>query len=247
VLAAALATMLALPAYRKLGAASLATRDLATSLVAQVDGVGYLVRGPLLTLRTNIDPDIALSAFAVEWWALATALAVAIVVAGCAVWRVPTRAAAQGDWQALAGVACGWFLVQLAPTNSLLARFDLANDRQLYLALIAPAVVVVVLAGRLPARAATAVVAVLVATFAGATLIRNLDYQSEVALWEATARASPAKARVHHNLGYALALAGDREGARSAYRRALELDPAFARAELNLRDVEAAGRAAPVR
>ena len=32
-----------------------------------------------------------------------------------------------------------WFLLWLAPTNSLLARLDLVNDRQLYVALAGPA------------------------------------------------------------------------------------------------------------
>ncbi len=65
-------------------------------------------------------------------------------------------------------------------------------------------------------------------------MARNLDYRSEIALWQATARHSPGKARVHNNLGYAYAQAGRANEARHAYQRALQIDPKNVQTRANL-------------
>ena len=70
------------------------------------------------------------------------------------------------------------------------------------------------------------------------TFARNNVYRSEIALWEDTARHSPAKARVFNNLGFAYQSANRREDARKAYVRALELDPDYLKAENNLRELD---------
>jgi len=95
--------------------------------------------------------------------------------------------------------------------------------------------------GRVPAGA---VACVLCATFAVATWMRNTDYRSEVALWQATVRDSPRKARAWLNLGYAYRLDGDALRAASAYRCALALDPANAQALIDL-DLVAPGDTTP--
>jgi hypothetical protein len=244
------------PAYRRLAAASLDTRGPLANLAAQVDGVAYLITGPLLRLRVNIDPDIPLTGFGPQWWLAAAVLAALGLVTARALSARPgataggdVAGAAEADaavgrvaWRSpLAGFALAWFLLHLAPTNSLLARFDLANDRQLYLALIGPALLV---AAAVPAwstqrrhRGGWSVVvpALVVATLLGAaTIARNRDYASEVALWEATVRATPAKARAWNNLGYAYEQAGRRGDARRAYQQALALDPDHYKARSNL-------------
>ena len=66
------------------------------------------------------------------------------------------------------------------------------------------------------------------------TLVRNLDYASEIALWDATVRASPGKARAWNNRGYAWQQAGDVLRARADYERALAVDPAYDKARANL-------------
>jgi len=76
------------------------------------------------------------------------------------------------------------------------------------------------------------------AVLAFVTAARNADYRSEQALWSAAARSSPNKARVWNNLGYAHALAGDLQAARSAYAKALQLDPAHGKAAANLRALD---------
>ena len=111
----------------------------------------------------------------------------------------------------------------------------MANDRQLYLALIGPAAILAAaIWGVLPRRAALVSAGILALALGGATAMRNADYRTEVSLWEATVRVSPHMARAWNNLGYAYQLAGDAEAARLAYRRALGLDPFHVKARANL-------------
>jgi len=232
-LALALVAIFALPAYRELVAVSLSLRSPLANLAAQVDGLAYLIAGPLLTLRLAIDPDLGPHMLGAAWVAEAAILA-GLLGAGCAWLRR----------RPLAGFAILWFFLELAPTNSLLARRDLANDRHLYLALLGPALVLGALLTRLP-RGRLAGIGVLAVVLAGATALRNRDYRSEIALWEATVRVAPGKARVWNNLGFAYQSAGERERARAAYARAVALDPEHYKARVNL-DLLDDRRAAPV-
>lgn len=230
VLAAAALAALAVPGYRRLLEGSISARSLWDNLLTQIDGVCYLIAVPLLSLRTNIDPDLPVHGSADPLLLLRGALLLALAAGGFALLRRRT-------WL---GFGILWLFLHLLPTNSVLPRLDVANDRHLYLAVIGPALMLAALLGRLrrPALHAGAVAAT-VAVLASATLVRNLDYRSEVTLWQATARASPHKARVWNNLGYAHALAGDAAAARAAYARALLLEPAHARAAANLRALDA--------
>lgn len=219
------AAVLALPSYRQLLATSLSLRGPADNLVAQVDAVGYLIAHPLLTLRVNFDPDLVpRSAIDAGWVARAAAL-VALAAAGVVQLR-------RRPWL---GFAILWFLLALAPTHGPIARYELANDRQLYLAIVGPALAAgVLLAGWRKRAAANATLAALSLILALATFVRVTDYASETRLWEATVRAAPGNARAWNNLGQAREVAGDLSGARDAYRRALEIDPAHAKARGNL-------------
>ena len=225
VLGVALAALALSPTYQRLLRESLATRSPLENLRAQVEGVAYLVTRPLLTLRVNFDPDVAIPASAdAGWWLAALAIGAAIALGLATLRRVP--------W-----LGCGllWFFLHLAPTNALVARYDLVNDRQLYLALVGPALIVGMALARIASPVVRNVVAgALCVALGTATLVRNTDYASELALWQATVRASPHKSRPWNNLGWALQQAGDRDGARAAYVRALELDSANFRARANL-------------
>jgi len=114
--------LLAIADYRNLLQHSLAIRSIGENLQLQVAGQFYLLTQPLLLLRTNIDPDISLSAplLLVQAAALLTLLFI-----GLWQWRQGRR------W---IGFGIFWFFLHLLPTNSLLPRNDIANDRQLYLA-----------------------------------------------------------------------------------------------------------------
>jgi tetratricopeptide (TPR) repeat protein len=217
----------ALPAYRRLFAVSLATRGPLANLAAQVEGIAYLVTHPLATLRVDIDPDIRVPGALDAGW-LATALVLVGVLA------LGLRLLPRVRW---AGFAVLWFFLALAPTNGPLARLDVANDRQLYLALVGPAFVLAILATRHGGRVARVAIAAVALACGVATAVRNTDYRSEVALWSATARASPGKARVWNNLGYAYRQAGRDDLARAAFNEALRLDPDDHKARLNRRDL----------
>ena len=238
VLAAAGAAALATPGYHVFFSVSLATRDVAAQAMGQLLAHGYLLTHPLVGW-TNIDPDLQVPAA----WSpvlVACALFLAALVA------VMIHARRRQPWLAF---AVGWYFLQLAPANSLLPRLDLANDRHLYLALAAPMLVLACLLAHAMTRErmralAQAAVLVLCVALAVATSRRNADYRSETALWQATVRDSPRKARVWLNLGYASRLDGDVQGAAAAYRCALLLEPANAQAAIDL-EVVAPGDTTP--
>jgi tetratricopeptide (TPR) repeat protein len=225
VLAAFAAAVLAVPGYRRLVFSSLGTRTLGENIVGQIEGVWYLLGTPLLMLRVNIDPDLSVPAAWTPALAMKAALLVGLLVYGALALR-------RSPW---IGVALLWCFLHLAPTNSILPRADLANDRALYLALLGPAALLAAAFARLPApRAALAAACALALVLGARTAARNLEYRDEVSLWTATVAASPGKARAWNNLGHALELAGEPEAARHAYLRALDLDPSHLRARGNL-------------
>ena len=228
VLVAAGAVLLTLPAYRDLLAASLATRGPLANLLAQADGIAWLA-GQIIRLdRLNADPALPVGA-GIDAGRVATlaALAGAAALALAGLRRRP-----------LPAFAVLWFLLWLAPTNSLLARLDLANDRQLYAALLGPALLVAAAAYRLAGgRGAVAALglAPLVVALGVATHLRNEVYRDEVTFWQDVAAKAPHNARAFNNLGVALASRCDLAGAGGAWARALALEPGYVRAAVNLR------------
>jgi len=224
VLAGLAALVLSSPDYRYLLGVSLATRPPLENLAAQIHGVFYLITRPLLGLQMNSDPQVSLDVPLMFTAAKAGVLA-CLLWLGFHQWR-------QRPWLAF-GIL--WFFLHLLPTNSLIARLDLANERQLYLALMGPAWIAAHSLVAVPRRAALSMGIAVVALLAAATFARNLDYRDEVRFWQAAVQASPAKARPWNNLGYALQTAGRTEEARAAYQQALALDPAQMQAGVNLR------------
>jgi tetratricopeptide (TPR) repeat protein len=187
--------------------------------------VAYYVTHPLLSLRVVFDPGLAAREAAGATWWIAAAAVCGVVALGFAQLR-------RRPWL---GFGVLWFFLQLLPTNGPIARYDLVNDRELYLALAGPAFVAgVALAYVGPARAGTIAAAALAALLGASTSVRNLDYRSEVALWDATARAAPGNARAWNNLGYAWQQRGEHDRARAAYEQALVADPSYAKARANL-------------
>lgn len=210
------------PAYQRMLQHSISIRPLADNLALQVDGWFYLITRPLLLLQTNIDPDLPAHPLYSTFW-LAQLLVLLILFIAALQWR-----------QLVFGFGLLWFFLHLLPTSSL-PRNDVANDRQLYLAMLGPAWM---LASALVAAASQRLIvplaAMLTISLGAATLTRNRDYRDEVHLWLATAKHSPKKARVWNNLGYAYQLAGSAAEARIAYQHALQLDPQMDRARVNL-------------
>jgi hypothetical protein len=228
---------MAIPGYRFLLSRSLETRTLGENLLTQIDGVFYLLSRPMLLLHTNIDPDLP----ARTHWTMPLVVEAVVLLAilTVAVWQWRRR-----PWL---GLGLLWPFAMLLATNSVLPRLDVANDRQLYLALVGPTWVVAMLLLRVPSpKLSAGLTAAVAGVLLAVTAQRNGDYRTEVSLWEATAKVSPGKARVWNNLGFARQTAGDLAGARTAYERALALDPEDVKARINLGTLDLPERPASV-
>lgn len=136
-----------------------------------------------------------------------------------------------------------WFFIWLAPTNSLLARYEVANDRQLYLSVVAAGWLLACGARSVlrrchgdAVRIATAIIALLsVATLSAASATRNRVYATEVSFWSDVVDKTPGNARAANNLGYALALVSRPREAAAQFDRAIQIDPNYVKARINLR------------
>jgi hypothetical protein len=142
-LAALVAIGTTIAAHRRLLASSIAIRGPLDNLVAQVDAVFHLVTHPLLTMRLNFDPDLAVRDAIDGAWLAKLAAIVAVLAFGA-------RQLRRRPWL---GFAILWFALALLPTHSFLARLELANDRQLYLAMVGPALAIGVALASMRARA----------------------------------------------------------------------------------------------
>jgi hypothetical protein len=67
------------------------------------------------------------------------------------------------------------------------------------------------------------------------TASRSLTYRDEVIYWQDVVAKAPHGARAHGNLGFALAARCRTDEAEASLVRALELDPGYVRAAVNLR------------
>lgn len=212
------------PPYREL----IALTPHFETVLTQVHGVSYLLSHLVLIDSLNIDPDLRMLA---AWtWTLAGQAAALATALAAGLWGLRRR-----PWL---GFGALWLFVQLLPTNTLVVRWDIANERQLYLAgvglFIAAGIEIERLKALLSRRLVGAAIVMLCLVLGVFTFLRNHDYSSHVGLWEDAARKSPEKARVHNNLGYFYSLAGEREKARQSYLRALELKPDYDLARNNL-------------
>jgi protein O-mannosyl-transferase len=195
-------------------------RSLVDNLLTQVGGISYLILRLVALQGYNIDPALPTLTGWTGVLAFQAVLLALLLIIGIANLR-------RRPWIAF-GVL--WFFLQLAPTNSIVPRLDVANDRQLYLASWGLFLALSIQLRNLPRFAIWSVPLL----FALASILRQLDYRSEIVLWESSVALAPWNARGHNNLGYAYQLAGRTQEARREYRAALFLDPAHAKARLNL-------------
>ena len=235
VLAGGLLVFAASPTYRHLLDVSLSARGTIDNLLTQANAVCYLAGQLLLPWRMNIDPDLPVLTALSPTLGLQLLLIVAILVVGL-------RSLRRRAWLA---VAVLWFLIHLLPTNSLLPRLDVANDRQLYLASIGVFFALGIGVQKLILRAnrrwlVGALTALVLFELGFATVQRNRVYGSAVAFWEDAAMKSPDKPRVANNLGYAYQQAGRPAQSKLAYQHAIELDPGYWKARINLDALESA-------
>jgi len=216
--------------YWELLTLSLREQDLRTVLLTQINGVTYLISRLVSFQGLNIDPDLPL----LSAWTPALAGQAAFLLTLLMLALVRSR---RRPWL---GFGVAWLFTHLLPTNSLVLRLDVANERQLYLAscgvffAVGMEIEALKAAWQTYARQIHVGVILLLMTLGYFSVIRNHDYRDEIALWEATARTSPHKARAHNNLGYAYAMAGRHEDAKRCYLTALRLQPDYAIARDNL-------------
>jgi tetratricopeptide (TPR) repeat protein len=231
-LAAGAAATAAVPRYRELLGFSLALRSPAKSLalnaVALPETLSLWFRPWALTIEHP--PVVVTPARAVA----GAALLAGLVAAGLLLRR---RFPA-------ASLAILWPLVALIPTHSVVAKLDPVTEKPLYLAWLGPILFVGALAARArglprPAAHRWAAVAGVVLAVAAFTLCakRVKVWQDPVRLWREAAERAPASARAWNNLGMALFSAGELGAARSAFERALAIDPRHAEAFDNLMTV----------
>ena len=236
VLAGAIVVFMFSPVYRHLLDVSVSARGIGDNLLTQANAIWYLAGQLVMPWRMNVDPDLPVLSEMTLPLLLQSAAIVAIIVAGL-------RNLHRHAWLAFAAL---WFFLHLLPTNSLLPRLDVANDRQLYLAAIglfhAIGLGVEVLLRRFRHKWMVGVaIAAILLVLGVATVQRNLAYSAAVDFWEDALMKSPRKARVANNLGFAYQQAGRLAEAKLAYQQAIEIDPEYWRARINLDVLESAG------
>jgi hypothetical protein len=212
---------------------SITANSLSGNLASLSLGTLWLLRQWLLPLWLNIDPDLP----QLHEFNTASLFALSLLILfSIQAYRLRHRYPA-------VLFATGWLLLHLLSLHLLAPRLDIVNERQMLLAgwplalLLATQLVTHLNATHLK-RTATILLSIALIL----TAWRNLDYASEVSLWQSTAQNSPNKPRVFNNLGYALAqrnAPGDQTAAYAAYQHAMTLDPNFERARWNLHQLKA--------
>ena len=202
---------------------SLAVRGPLENLAVQAQGVSWLGGQLVFWGRLNADPML----LPVDVLSLQALLQDAMLVGLLALGLAGLR-----RWPATAfGIL--WFLVWLAPTNSFLARLDIANDRQLYMAIIGPAWLLAHGIARLRQPAWMTVLPLAMLLCLG-TATRNGVYATEQTFWQDVVAKSPHNARAWNNLGMAEAIACKPDAARDSFMEASRRDPQFVQPQVNL-------------
>ena len=149
-----------------------------------------------------------------------------------------------------AGFLGAWFFLILSLTSSFMPFSDLVFEHRMYLPLAAVVGFVVLggysLGGRALGRLsvpqqrqlgrplAIVLVTATLATLTFLTLRRNVDYESDFAMWSDVVRKQPTNARGHNNLGMLLTERGHLEEATIHFSEACRHNPFFADAHNNL-------------
>lgn len=209
-------------------------RGMGDNIMTQINGISYLLTQLIVLNGMNIDPDLPI----ITAWSTPLFIKTVFLIILLALAIITLR------FRPLFGFGILWFFLHLIPTNSIVPRLDVANDRQLYLASFGIFLSITTEAGRflrstqkigIQQRAISVVAILILIMLCSFTIARNHDYRSEIALWEDTAARSPVKARVYNNLGYAYFLNGRIDDAKRAYLKALEIQPDYKIAHNNLK------------
>ena len=191
-----------------------------------------------LILPLNLSVDYEFSTPRSFWdaqvfWPVGILAALALII-----WKISKT-------RRIVGFFALWFIVNLLPTNSLVALEDIATDRWVYSSAIGYAVLValagywifqkkILSASRLVKIVFFFVCFLTVEGYGHATLLRNFDWTSYWTLWEDAVTKAPHKARPHVGLGLALNQAGKIPEAIKEFEAALRIAPNAGEAHLNL-------------
>ncbi len=145
------------------------------------------------------------------------------------------------------GFLGAWFFVVLAPTSSVIPIPAIAFEHRMYLPLAAVVTATVIgsnlilrrlsggiLTERRRGLVSAVLLFVIVVSFATRTWRRNRDYETVITIWQDNVAKAPKNAMAHFSLANALVDAACNEQAIAEYRAALELDPKFVDARVNL-------------
>ena len=236
VLGGAVAVACLHPRYVYLARASLQTRPLYDNLLTQANTVIYALSLFIFPQRLNFDHDLPVYHSVWQW---PTQLSFALLAAAVALAWWHRRRAPFFSFGVL------WFFLTILPTNSLVPRYDLLSDRNLYLPSMGVFLAVVSICAPWTAKVAAAgttawrstirlIYALLAVALMLSTISRNRIYANQTTFWTDAVHKSPYKARPHNNLGYAYLLTGDLDRAMDEFRAALSLDRNFISAQENL-------------
>jgi Flp pilus assembly protein TadD len=188
----------------------------------------------LLVLPIRLSPDYSYAQILPVGLANPGALVALVVVAGvlgAVVWsfRRSPKVAFLGSFAVISF---------LPASNVLMPIGTIMGERLLYLPSVAFCLLlghgVGILRERLGGRGAWTILIVVVALASARTVVRNRDWRNGLALFSSAAVTSPRSVKVQSNLGAELMRRGRHEEARTALGRALEIDPAYDPARLNL-------------
>jgi Flp pilus assembly protein TadD len=142
-------------------------------------------------------------------------------------------------WAAWRGRALGWlglfFFAVLAPSSSIVPVVtQTMSEHRMYLALAAVVTLAVISLYALAGRKSLAVWLVAAVALGAATVRRNQDYRTELAIWEDTVVKRPANIRALAALGAIHQAAGRLDEARALLQEAVRLAPDSVEAKNNL-------------
>lgn len=133
----------------------------------------------------------------------------------------------------------GFFIIILSPTLTPLPIAWVVAERYVYLGIAGLCVVVAWMIDKLVMREQTkyigySIFVVILISLMSITLVRNMEWKDQDALWLATGKTSPNSPQNHNNLGDLYARRGDLDTAIVEFAKATELNPNYGDAFHNL-------------
>jgi tetratricopeptide (TPR) repeat protein len=137
------------------------------------------------------------------------------------------------------GFLGAWFFIILIPTSSFIPIADRAAEHRMYLSLAAVVALTVAGSFRLARRLGVLAMAwaaggLIVLSLTALTVRRNLDYASEIAIWQDTVDQSPGNPRAQYDLARSLEAESRPQEAIAHYQKAIEEKPDYTDALNNL-------------